>query len=448
MSYDTNKDYFDNLLQGGFDISKREIIVSNNKYYICFLNSLTNSPQIAELVKGLYQGVTLLDVFSMYCAYSVKENDRNKVTIAFYSGQCILLHNTDMYLIEVRNYPNQSSNEASNEQSIRGSHDGFVENIILNVGLLRRRLRNPSLRVVLKQFGKTTKTDIAYIYLEDKVNKKLLKQTEERLNTIHSLEIIYERTLCDALYGKSYNPYPSIRYCERPDICAIHLLQGYIVILVDNSFTSLIIPTTFFELTKQIEEYTQTSLIAICIRIIRLLAVVTSIYLLPIWLVIQTLEETTRLNIPILDHQNTMFLAFQVLLIEILIEWIRLSFIHTPQAISGVMGFLFIFLLGESAIKLNLYSEMILVLVVLSNVCNFVTPNYELSLANKLFRIILSLLSIFFSLSGFSIGILFMFFVLINTRNDSFGYLYPLIPFDLKEAKRLLLGTLKYYINK
>lgn len=448
MSYKQNKLYFDSQLKEAFDISKKELIISDSKYYICFINSLCDNDQIIELCKGLYQGKTLMDLFVFYAGSYTLCNTKQEAMDAILSGQCLLLYNDDMYLIETRSYPNQSSNEASNEQSIRGSHDSFVENIILNVGLLRRRIRDPKLRILLNKKGNRSKCDIAYIYIEDLVDHKILEDFKKRFHSMQDVEVLYERTVVDALYKKSINPYPCVRFCERPDICAIHLLQGYIVLLVDNSFTAIIIPTTFFEMTKQIEEYTQTSTIGLCIRLLRLLSIYISIYLLPFYLLVQTTQNPTILNIPLLDVENTSFLLFQVCTLEIIIEWIRLSFIHTPQSISGIMGFLFVFLLGESAIQINVYMEVILVLVVLCNVCNFVTPNYELSLANKMFRIFISILTILFKLYGYTLGVSIHFLTLLYTKNQSHGYLYPFVPFDFKEMKRLLLGTPIHYYDK
>lgn len=441
MSYQTNKQYFEDHIKGGFDISKREIRWEDKQCFICFLNSLSDSKLMNELIKGLYNSTSMINHIQLFPGSVSECNDKKQAVTSILSGQCLLLFEDKMYLIEVRSYPNQSSNEASNEQSIRGSHDSLVENIILNVGLIRRRIKDPNLQVKLHQEGNASKTDIAYLYVDGLIDETVLKDFEKRLREMNTTEIVYERSLTDALYGKSYNPYPIVRYCERPDICAIHLLQGYLVVLVDNSFTALIVPTTFFEMTKQIEEYTQTSSIALVIRIIRLMAIFLSIYLMPIWLLCQVSNNVTIFNIPLLDSIPTASLVFQVVLVELLVEWIRLSFIHTPQAISGVMGFLFIFLLGESAVKLNLYTEAILVMVVLCNVCNFVTPNYELSLANKFFRVLITIMTIFFGLTGFSIGILLHFCVLLYTKSVHFSYLYPIIPFDYKEMKRLLLGA-------
>lgn len=441
MTYANNKKYIQDTIHGGFDISYREISVENNKYFLCFLNSLCDSKLMSELIKGLYIGSSCNDIVSMYPSSIVECQFIEQGITPILSGQCLLLYLEKIFLIEVRQYPNKASNEAQNEQSIRGSHDGFVENIIMNVGLLRRRIRDPKLQVKLLQVGQKSKTDIAYLYIEDSVDINVLIDFKKRFNKMNPVEVIYERTICDALYGKSYNPYPYIRFSERPDICAIHLLQGYIILLVDNSFTAIIIPTTFFELTKQIEEYTQTSLVALLIRCVRLLAIFLSIYFLPFYLLVQTTNNPTTFSIPIMEQMSKELLLFQVLVIEIIIEWIRLSFIHTPQSISGIMSFLFVFLLGESAINMNLYTDVILVFVVLCNICNFVTPNYELSLANKTFRILISISTILFGLIGFSVSILFHYFILMQTKTIHTSYLYPIIPFDYKEIKRLLLGS-------
>ncbi len=441
MSYQLNKNELKAKINGGFDITYREIKVKEEYCFLCFLNSLSNADALIELIKGIYQSDDFDSQLAVYSGSCSKVETINDSLIALLSGQCVLLYQDDIFLLEVRNYPNTPSNEASNEQSIRGSHDGFVENIILNVGLIRRRIRDPRLKVKIEQKGIASKTDVAYLYMEGLVEEQVLNDFEQRLSKVNITEVIYERSLSDALFGKSYNPYPNVRFCERPDVCGIHLLQGYIIVLVDNSFTAMILPTTFFEMTKQIEEYTQETTIGLFIRLIRLLAIFLSLYLLPVWLLAQLTKNPTLLQIPIMEEISQAEMIFQVVLIELLVEWIRLSFIHTPQAISGVLGFLFIFLLGESAVGLNLYSEDILVLVVLCNVCNYVTPNYELSLANKCFRILLSLITLCFGLSGFSVGLLFHFFVLMHTKSIYMSYLYPLIPFDIKEIQRLLIGA-------
>ncbi len=435
MSYQENVAYLTSTYKDGFDISHQEIKIQGKSCYLCFINSLNSMAFIIEVIKGIYFSDDEMMLFNGSITKINKIEESNRF---FFSGQCIVLYQDLMYAIETRNYPNQSTNEASNEQSIRGSHDSFTENIILNVGLIRRRIRNKNLVVKLECIGLNTSTDIALLYVDDKVDKELLTLVTKRLESMNDVDIMYDRTLVDHLFTNSFNPYPRIRYCERPDLCSIHLLQGYIVLIIDNSFNAIILPTTFFELSKQIEEYTQGNSIALSIRLIRLLAVFISLYLLPIFLLF---DAGVHWQITF-DLEAWFSLFFQVIVIEVVIEWIRLSYIHTPTSLTGIMGFLVIFLLGDIALSFKLYSEIILLIVVLCNVCNFVTPNYELSLANKLSRIFFSVATICFSWLGFIISIGVHLVMLFKMNSFTTSYMYPLYPFNKEECKRILLGTL------
>ena len=354
------------------------------------------------------------------------------------SGQCITVIDNQVFALETRSYPNRGIDSPNIEKSIRGSHDSFSENILFNVGLIRRRIRNENLMIELSQEGNLTLNDIAICYHTKKVNQTLLSDLKKKLKENKDIEINNERNLVEVLYGKTINPYPHVRYSERPDICAIHLLQGNIIILVDNMPSSMILPTTFFEQLQQIEEYTQTPLVAFFTRIIRFLGVIFSVYLLPFMLMCMITNQPFIKNDA---NMNIGFIAFQVILCEILIEWIRQSFLYAPNLINSMMGFLVVFVLGDFGIEMGAYTKEILLLVALSNLANFLTPSYEIALANKIVRIFISILTLLFSVTGFSIGVLIHFFLLLNTNTLIYPYLYPLYPIDLKEIKRLLFDT-------
>ena len=270
----------------------------------------------------------------------------------------------------------------------------------------------------------------------------VLEDVTRRINALGDTEILNERNLCELLYGKTINPYPHVRYSERPDLCAIHLLQGYVVLLVDNSPTAMILPTTFFELNSQIEEYTQTPIIATFTRILRLLAIWLSIYFIPLWIVLVATQNPTRLQLHLVEDVNLFGFGFSILFADIAVEWIRQALIHTPDMLSSIMGFIAVFVLGDMAIGLGAYSEEILLVVALCNIGNLLTPNYELSLANKFFRIVISCLSLLFGLSGFCIGVLFHVSVLLSTKSMKYPYLYPLCPFSFRECKKQLFGKM------
>lgn len=430
------------MVASSFDLVYRQIDVKQHRVCLIFLSSLTDSGIVADLVEGIVITANHdLDLI-FYPGAVDKQTDIHKAITNMLSGQCLVLieGNATLFNIETRHYPSRSTAEPSVEKSIRGSHDGFVENIILNVGLIRRRIRDPKLRIVINREGVKTRTDIAYCYIEHLIDPDILQDFEHRLTQLDETEILSERNLCETLYGKTLNPYPHVRYSERPDICAIHLLQGYLIVLVDNAPTAMIIPTTFFEQTKQIEEYTQTTLIACFTRIIRLIGILFSIYLLPLWIVLVVEQNPTMLNLPMMEISLYEF-GFQIIFADIVVEWIRQSLIHTPTILSGIMGFIAVFIMGDTAIELGAYTKEILVMIALCNIGNLLTPSYELSLANKAFRIFIGALSLFFGLSGFCIGVFIHVVVLLSIKTIKYPYLYPFIPFSYKEFKKILFGA-------
>lgn len=430
------------IVAPSFDIVYRQIQIKKHHVCLIFLSSLSDSGIIADLVEGIVITANNDLQLVFYPGAVDKQTDLQKAITNMLSGQCLVLveGSETFFNIETRHYPSRSTAEPSVEKSVRGSHDGFVENIILNVGLIRRRIRDPKLRITINKEGMKTRTDIAYCYIEHLVDPDILQDFENRITTLDETEILSERNLCESLYGKTWNPYPHVRYSERPDICAIHLLQGYLVVLVDNSPTAMILPTTFFEQTKQIEEYTQTTLIASFTRIIRLIGILFSIYLLPLWIVLIIEQDPTMLHIPMMDI-NLFEFGFQIIFADIVVEWIRQSLIHTPTILSGIMGFIAVFVMGETAVELGAYTKEILVMIALCNIGNLLTPSYELSLANKAFRIFISLLSLAFGLNGFCVGVLLHFVLLLSTKTMKYPYLYPLIPFSYKECKKILFGA-------
>ena len=162
---------------------------------------------------------------------------------------------------------------------------------------------------------------------------------------------------------------------------------------------------------------------------------------MPLWIALRVSENPTMLRLPV-QNVNPFEFGFQILFAELVVEWIRQSLIHAPNMLSGIMGFLVVFVLGDFGIEFGAYTKEILIMIAISNLGNFLTPGYEISLANKFSRICMNLLTLFFKIAGFCIGILLHFIMLISTKTIKYPYLYPFIPFSLKEMRRLLFGSL------
>lgn len=424
-----------------FDLTIRSVNVNSRQCLLVFVGGVTGTTSIEPIVESLVFDKGNLAFFP---ATVTQAGSLEEALDKILQGQTLVILEGSAYafIVDTRAYPTRGPSEPTVEKSIRGARDGFIEHIMLDLGMVRRRIRDPKLVTKAYQKGSRTKTDIFVLYISDLIHPSILQDFKSRIDHLPlNAEVTSERQLCELMYGQTWNPYPHVRYTERPDIAAIHLLQGSLIVLVDNCPSAVILPTTFFEQTKQIEEYTQTPVISLVMRAIRLAGVFCSIYLLPLWMVLVMQQNPTRLNLPLPEIPGPVTFGVQVLIADLLIEWIRLSLIHSPLMLSSLLGIVAVFVLGDAPIAYGAYTQEILIMTAIVNIGNFVTAGYELSMANKIVRLALIVLVVFGGYHGFLIGILAHLILLLQTQVGPFPYLYPLIPFNWKEFKRLFLGN-------
>ena len=417
-------------MNDSYDLKQRVLNFRGRLIYLYFLASLSNDTLISRLVEGIEnnQGKDLENCLNMGDVEIVKTNDIQNIQYALMCGNCALFDGETTYVMDTKNYPNRSIEEPETEKSVRGAKDGFNESILNNTGLLRRRLKSVELCFHKETIGTKNPMDIAVAYLEDKVDCQVLNQVLSRIQEIRAQELIMsDRAIEELLLDQGYNPFPLVRYSERPDIVATHIQHGYIAILCDTSSSVLMLPTTIFEILEHVEEHRQTPLIGTFIRLIRLSAVLLSIYLVPIW----------ALAVSFMQWDWTFFV--QILLVELSIELLRIATIHTPESISNAMGLIAALLLGQFAIDLGFFSEEILLFCAVGSIGGFATPNYELSLTNKYIKVMMILSVMFLNIFGFVIFNICLWIYLARLKPFGMSYLYPLIPFDFKAFIQFLI---------
>ncbi|WP_028043969.1 spore germination protein [Candidatus Stoquefichus massiliensis] len=419
-------------MNNSYDLKLRVLNFRGRLIYLYFLASLSNDTLISRLVEGIEnnQGQDLENCLNMGDVEIVNTNDIQNIQYALMCGNSALFDGETTYIMDTKNYPNRSIEEPETEKSVRGAKDGFNESILNNTGLLRRRIKSVELCFHKETIGTKNPIDIAVTYLEDKVDKKVLNQVLSRIQEIHAQELIMsDRAIEELLLDQGYNPFPLVRYSERPDIVATHIQHGYIAIICDTSSSVLMLPTTIFEILEHVEEHRQTPLIGTFIRIIRLSAVLLSIYLVSIW----------ALYVSFMKWDWTFFI--QILLVELSIELLRIATIHTPESISNAMGLIAALLLGQFAIDLGFFSEEILLFCAVGAIGGFATPNYELSLTNKYIKVMLIVSIMLLNIYGFIIFNICLWIYLARLKPFGMSYLYPLFPFDLK-------GLVQFIIRK
>lgn len=346
--------------------------------------------------------------------------------------------------IDAKDYPSRSVDEPPDGKVLRGSHDGFVEAVVPNMALLRRRIRDPHLTMEGLKVGNRSHTDAVLCYLDDKADPALLEAIREKLNGIdvNSLSMAQE-SVAEAIRPKQwYNPFPKVRYTERPDSAAASIMEGNVILMVDNSPSVMILPTTFFDFTQEANEFYFPPLVGSYLRLLRIVVFVISLLITPTWYLL--VKESGRLPqaLEFLSSPEpaALGLLWQLLVVEFLVDVLKLASLNTPDSLSNSFSMLGALILGDFAVQAGWLGPEVLVYMAFVSVASFAQPSYEMGYAFKLLRVVLLLLTAAFDVWGYGLGLLGILVLLATTKPlVGRGYLYPLIPFNGKALWRLLV---------
>lgn len=346
-------------------------------------------------------------------------------------------------IIDSRTYPARGVQEPESDKVLRGSHEGFVETIIFNTALIRRKIRNPGLTLKSYQVGKDSKTDIVLCYLEDAVDRKQLEVINKKLESIEvkSLPMSHESLRECLVPSQIWNPFPKVRYTERPDAAAACIYDGNVVILTDGSPTAMIFPTGIFDFVQDVNDFYFTPGIGSLLRFIRAIVFGLSMIFIPLWYLIIQYEETLpdALKFMLIEEPNSVPIIVQLLIVEFVIDTLRLASLNTPSALSSSFSVVGALVLGEFAVRSGWFVAEVVLFMAFVAISNFTQPSYELGYAIKISRTLILILTALLGVWGFSIGIITVLAVIAGTKTiTGYTYLYPLFPFNKKALKSLL----------
>ncbi|WP_312092442.1 spore germination protein [Niallia sp.] len=438
-----------------FDLGVRKIKVMRKEVHLYYVNGLCDSVLIAELLEQLLflndtdrksQASNIFDIVENQLVHQSVQpiKSMDELVDQVLSGLIAVVvegYNHGL-VVDVRSYPGRMPQEPDTEKVVRGSRDGFVENIIVNTAITRRRIRDERLRFEIMRIGERSKTDIAVGYIDGIADPDLIEIVKKELQNIKADGLtMADKTIEEFLLKQSYNPYPLVRYTERADVAATHLLEGHVIIYVDTSPSVIITPATFFHHLQHAEEYRQAPMIGTFIRWIRFIGVIASIFFLPLWFLV-VLEPSLlpeRLAFIGPNETTNIPIVVQIFLADIGLEFLRIAAIHTPTPLSTAMGLIAAVLIGQIAIDVGLFVPEVILYVSVAAIGNFATPSYELGIANKIVRLILLIVVAIFRTPGFIIGITIYLLFLCRTRTLNVPYLWPLIPFYPKAFAQILV---------
>ena len=372
--------------------------------------------------------------------------DRNGIVTNVLLGKTLLLVEglSGAALMDAKEYPARSVGEPPDGKVLRGSHDGFVEAVVPNMALLRRRIRDPHLTMEGHKVGLRSRTDTVLCYLDDKVNRELLEEIRHKLDTIdvNSLTMAQE-SVAEAIRPKQwYNPFPKVRYTERPDVATASVMEGSILVLVDNTPVVMVLPVSLLRFNEEINDYYFPPLVGTYLRVIRFFVMLLNVIITPLWYLLAT--EPGGLREPwdflLVEGDYAVPLIGQLLLVELIIDVLKLASLNTPDVLGNSFSMLGALILGDFAVQSRWLVPEVLVYMAFVAVSNFAQHSFEMGYACKLCRMALVLLAFAFRWWGFGIGLVGVL-VLIATTKPAVGrgYLYPLIPWNGKALRALLL---------
>lgn len=419
-SLKANVDYINTVLpiKESFDLLQRDVVIGERQCTFFFIDGFTKDETMQKLMASFFMikkedmpstatgfskmAVSYVEVDVIADFDEIIRNILSGVTCLFVEGyeECIA--------IDCRTYPARSVGEPEKDKSLRGSRDGFVETIVFNTALIRRRIRDPHLVMKMFDVGKSSRTDVTVCYMSDRVDKQLLQNITEKINSIDCEALrMNQQSLAEALFKRKwFNPFPKFKYTERPDTAAACLMEGKIVILVDTSPSALILPTSIFDMIEEANDYYFPTLTNVYLKISRALITIATVFLTPLFLLfmqnIEWLPEVFQF-VALKDTVNIP-LIYQLLILELAIDGLRLAAMSTPSMLSTPLSVIAGIVMGEFSVKSGWFNSEVMLYMAFVAVSNYTQPNFELGYALKFMRLLLLVLTACFNWIGFLAG--------------------------------------------
>ncbi len=438
-----------------FDIVKRELLVQDKRLVFYCVDGFVKD----EVLEKMMEFILKADLTSMennglqmlanqlvsYVETDISKDFQQMIT-AVLSGSVLLI--VEGYekgiVIDARTYPTRGMQEPEDDRVLRGSRDGFVETLVFNTALIRRRIRDARLRMEYTSVGTSSKTDLVLCYMEDRVDHKMLERIRSIIAEIQVEALtMAQESLAEALVpGKWYTPFPKVRYTERPDAAASNILEGKIILIIDNSPSVIILPTYFFDFVQEAQDYYLPPITGTYLRIIRIAVFFATLLITPIWLYLNSNPSLTPqwLSFTLIEDSENLPFIVQLLLLEFGIDALKLASLNTPSSLNSSFSIIGALILGDFAVEAGWFAPEIILYMAFVALANFTQPSYELGYGVKFMRVMLLLLVTISPQFGLWIGLVIMLLILYNAKTVSKqSYLYPLIPFNWSDFKMIFV---------
>ncbi|NCB90998.1 MAG: spore germination protein [Clostridia bacterium] len=438
-------------LDKNFDIICRTLCIGGRKSAFYFIDGL-NKDEVMEKLMEFFFGITPEDfpenaekLKEMTVPYGETdlETDLDAIVIQILSGVPVLVVDgfSQAVCIDFRTYPVRSIEEPEKDRVLRGSRDGFVETVVFNTAMIRRRIRNPELIMEITQAGESSHTDIVLCYIKNRIDPKFLDLIRKKISQIKADALTMgTESLAETLYDRKwFNPFPKFKYTERPDTAAASVLEGSLAVIVDGSPSVMLLPTTIFEIVEEADDYYFPPITGTYLRLSRMFINLLALFFTPVWLLLMNnpqwipaslsfIRITDPINIP---------LVLQLLILEFAIDGLKLASMNTPNMLSMPLSVIAGIVLGDYTVESGWFNSETMLYMAFVAIANYSQASLELGYALKFLRVLMLILTGLFGLYGLIFGaFITLLSILCNKTISGNSYLYPLIPLNLKELLR------------
>lgn len=433
--------YFPSLTDGGHEEALKSFMTIGNR--------MVDAPDQSEALKQKL----LNDV--LFSSDGRTENSSQIVIEELLNGSTIVQVQgmNEAFVFCTRNVEKRGIDQPETEQVIRGPREGFIENLMTNISLVRYRLQTPDLRIKINKLGKYTRTCIAVCYIHGIVNPALVEEVLRRLSKIEIDGIVDSGYLEQFIEDNHYSPFPQIQITERPDKAVANLLEGRVIIIVDGSPIALIAPAVFSQFYQTSEDYAERFLLVSFIRLARLLALLFSLAFPALYVaVISFNPELIPTEFAVAVAGGRAGVPFptviEVLVMEVSMEVLREATIRLPQQVGGALSIVGVLVVGQAAVSAGFVSPITVVVIALTTIGSFATPAYNAALALRLLRFPIIIISGIFGLYGVMLGLILINNHLLSLKSFGVPYFSPVVPGNFEGMKDTIFRAPLWWMKR
>ncbi|KHE72680.1 spore germination protein, partial [Halobacillus sp. BBL2006] len=392
-SVDTSLEFIKESLGGSSDLVVRRITINKSPCAVLYIDGLVDKNTVQDFimealmlempsrrasVNHLYQ--IIKDASLPIGELSEVENYEDLFK-RLLSGETIFLLDKEKKALSAstKGWRDRGVQETTSESVIRGPKEAFTETLRTNTALLRRKIKDPTLRVDAKSIGKLTHTDVAVVYLEGTAQDSVVKEVHKRLDQIDIDGILESGYIEEYIQDAQYSPFPTVYYSEKPDAIAAGILEGRVAIITDGTPDVLLAPALFVNFFQSSEDYYQRADIGTLIRILRLICFNIALFMPSLYIAFTTFHQE-MIPSPLLislaaQREGVPFPAFvEAMIMELTFEILREAGVRLPKPVGSAVSIVGALVLGQSAVQAGLVSPAMVIVVALTAISSFVVP--------------------------------------------------------------------------